>query len=536
MSAVLDVSSLSPMDLPLDDTFGGGSGSGVSWEDGMFSAAFVGGCVDNNPSDSRLLGPTGPAATAFKSSIAKTEQNYPDGGFSGFGDYHHEAPLGLFNIGDSEAGLMASNVSVLPSLPVSAGGDLAFDRSSSIPHVGSDVSAHVLRRYSLDSVPVSASHGVKFPAFSYGQPSGGGASSSFRGQDAGELRGGWKTMLGPGGQSAPLLEPSLTSGEAAWNEDLAGAEDMHVMLKMESVPSKSRWKPNSQQLCLLEQHFKSGYTKATPELYCAVKGCGYATEAQVSVWLKNRLARCKRQPKGEQKSDGCSGGDSSGAPGEDKQGERGAKRSREESLWDDFEKVQHSVFDELASIMRSIDSKEVLSLARTIKNANKVCCYGVGREGLAMKGLATNLYQLGIDASVVGDTAAPVLGKGDAFLVAAGPSYYGTVNALSLEALRSGAEVIAFTAHKTAPLPFASRVFRIASQTLPPNMPVMNRKLGGLNSDIVSSLPDGKFSVLQMGASFEVSLSLIMECVCIMLRKKMNTTVEDMCARSTNLH
>lgn len=109
------------------------------------------------------------------------------------------------------------------------------------------------------------------------------------------------------------------------------------------------------------------------------------------------------------------------------------------------------------------------------------------------------------------------------------------VSALSLEAMRSGARVIAFTAHKTAPLPFAERVIRIASQTLPPCMPVMNRKLGGMSADMVSSLPDGKFSVMQMGASFEMSLSLMMECACIMLQKKTKVQASEMRARHTNL-
>lgn len=44
-----------------------------------------------------------------------------------------------------------------------------------------------------------------------------------------------------------------------------------------------------------------------------------------------------------------------------------------------------------------------------------------------MKAFAANLFQLGLEASVVGDTSAPMLGKGDLFLAAAGPSYYGTV-------------------------------------------------------------------------------------------------------------
>lgn len=66
-------------------------------------------------------------------------------------------------------------------------------------------------------------------------------------------------------------------------------------------------------------------------------------------------------------------------------------------------------------------------------------------------------------------------------------------------------------------------------------MPVMNRKLGGMSADVVSSLPDGKFSVMQMGASFELSLSLMMECACIMLQKKSKVHISEMRARHTNL-
>ncbi|CAD7699633.1 unnamed protein product [Ostreobium quekettii] len=325
--------------------------------------------------------------------------------------------------------------------------------------------------------------------------------------------------------SMGLLEPSLTNGKAMWTKSEPGHEAVGG--------SKTRWKPNSQQLCLLEQHFKSGYTKATPELYSAVQGAGPATEAQVSVWLKNRLARCKRQPKhAETKTSGSEGGSEAetGSP------VSGIKRERDEDdQFEDYFKIQTSIFEELSAIMSSVDPNDVTSLARAIRDARVVCCYGVGREGLVMKGLASNLHHMGFEAYTVGDTNTPTLGKGDLFLVSAGPSYYSTVSALSLEAMRSGARVIAFTAHKTAPLPFAERVVRIASQTLPPCMPVMNRKLGGMSADVVSSLPDGKFSVMQMGASFEMSLALMMECACIMLQKKTKVHVSEMRARHTNL-
>jgi len=214
----------------------------------------------------------------------------------------------------------------------------------------------------------------------------------------------------------------------------------------------------------------------------------------------------------------------------------GNKRERQEDdLSEDFTTVQSTVLDELSGILQSVDGQDIKGLARAIRDANNICCYGVSREGLAMKGLALNLFHLGFKAHSVGDTTTPPLTKGDLFLVAAGPSYYSTVSALGLEAMRAGARVIAFTAHKTAPLPFAESVIRVSSQTLPPCMPVMNRKLGGVASEVVSSLPEGRFSCMQMGGSFEVALTVVLDTVCVMLRKKLHVSIRDRALCRTNL-
>lgn len=95
---------------------------------------------------------------------------------------------------------------------------------------------------------------------------------------------------------------------------------------------------------------------------------------------------------------------------------------------------------------------------------------------------------------------------------------------------------MAFTAHKTAPLPYVDGVIRIAAQTLPPSMPVMNRKLGSVHAQMVSSLPCGRCSVLQMGASFEVALSIVLESLCVMLRKKLGICADSLLNRTTNLY
>lgn len=253
---------------------------------------------------------------------------------------------------------------------------------------------------------------------------------------------------------------------------------------------------------------------------------GPATESQVSVWLKNRLARCKRHAGKEmefktEESSSCEG--ESLCPTYS-----GNKRERqEEDMSEDFFQVQTDVLDELSAILQSVDCRDIKGLARAIRDANHICCYGVNGEGLAMKTFALKLFHLGFKAHCVGDITAPSLTKGDLLLVAAGPSYYSTVSALALEAMRSGTRVIAFTAHKTAPLPFAESVIRIASQTLPPCMPVLNRKLGGVASEVVSSLPEGRFSCMPMGGSFEIALSLVLESLCVMLRKKLGISAKD---------
>lgn len=176
-----------------------------------------------------------------------------------------------------------------------------------------------------------------------------------------------------------------------------------------------------------------------------------------------------------------------------------------------------------------------MMLAKSIRSASRICCCGVGREGLVMRALASSLHHLGFEAYCTGDTNMPQFGADDLMLVSAGPSYYSSVSALALEAMRAHASVIAFTAHKTADLAFADTVIRIPAQTLPPSMPVMNQNLNGTVADIMSFLPQGRWSILQMGASFEMSMWLLFECVCIMLRKACHVTPTEMRSRHTNL-
>ena len=160
-----------------------------------------------------------------------------------------------------------------------------------------------------------------------------------------------------------------------------------------------------------------------------------------------------------------------------------------------FGEIVDSVVAEISSVMTGIDSREMQSLCRTLRNARCVICHGVGVEGLALQAFAHSLNELGMDAFCLTDVSMPQIAEDDVFLVSAGPSFYSTVSifrmlcitpvavslfsqisALALEAKRLGTPVIAFTAHPAADMLFAQDIIRIPSQTLTPSMPIVSKK------------------------------------------------------------
>lgn len=109
------------------------------------------------------------------------------------------------------------------------------------------------------------------------------------------------------------------------------------------------------------------------------------------------------------------------------------------------------------------------TLLDLVVQATRIVCYGVGREGLAMRGLAMRLYHAGLQSAVVGDMACPPVGPGDLFLASAGPGWFSTVLALMQQARNAGATVVAVTANDNDMLrAAANHVVVVPAQTLSP--------------------------------------------------------------------
>lgn len=176
------------------------------------------------------------------------------------------------------------------------------------------------------------------------------------------------------------------------------------------------------------------------------------------------------------------------------------------------------VLDELRPGLAPDVLAQIPALAEQIGKAQRLCLYGVGREGLMMKALAMRLYHLGLDAHVVGDMTTPALGNGDALLVSAGPGHFSTVAALAGVARDAGASVICFTAEPGGPVPQAAdHSVILPAQTM------------------AADQGDQATSILPMGSLYEALMFLFFELLILDLRDRLGISPDAMRANHTNL-
>jgi 6-phospho-3-hexuloisomerase len=179
--------------------------------------------------------------------------------------------------------------------------------------------------------------------------------------------------------------------------------------------------------------------------------------------------------------------------------------------------LYQSALAELATVFTRLDEPAVDRAIALIAGARRVALYGVGREGLQIKGFAMRLYHLGLAASVVGDMNCPPLGKGDLLIVSAGPGHFSTVEALCGVAQRDGARTLLVTAQPQGRCALAAdAVLHLPAQTMADDR-----------------APTA--SVLPMGSLYEGALYLLFEVMVLRLRERLGASPEALRARHTNL-
>jgi 6-phospho-3-hexuloisomerase len=174
---------------------------------------------------------------------------------------------------------------------------------------------------------------------------------------------------------------------------------------------------------------------------------------------------------------------------------------------------------EIAAVIARIDEAAAERLIAAIAAAKRIALYGVGREGLMMKGFAMRLFHLGLDAHVVGDMTTPALGKGDLLIVSAGPGDFSTVSALLSVARNAGAQTACITAQPQGAAPRAADlVLHLPAQTM---------------ADDQVATPN--LSILPMGSLYEGVQYVAFELLVLRLRDRLGRAAEAMRANHTNL-
>ncbi len=172
--------------------------------------------------------------------------------------------------------------------------------------------------------------------------------------------------------------------------------------------------------------------------------------------------------------------------------------------------------DEVRAVLEAGAAAEADRLCNELQMANKIACYGVGREGLMMRALCMRLMHLGLDAHMVGDMTTPALGAGDLLLVSAGPGSFSTVKALLGVAHAAGARTAAVTAQPDGDVPAAAdTTIHLRAQTMADDK--------------------GGASVLPMGSLYEAAMLIFFDVVSIVLRERTGQTTDGMRSRHTNL-
>jgi 6-phospho-3-hexuloisomerase len=179
--------------------------------------------------------------------------------------------------------------------------------------------------------------------------------------------------------------------------------------------------------------------------------------------------------------------------------------------------LYHRALDDLARVFSRLDETAVDRAVEAIASAERIALYGVGREGLQIKGFAMRLFHLGRRAAMVGDMTTPPVGSGDLLIVSAGPGEFSTVLALMGVAKDAGAKTLVVTAQPEG------EAAKRADFVLPVPAQTMADDTGPATS------------VLPMGSLYEGAQYILFEVMILKLRDRLGVTAEAMRANHTNL-
>ncbi len=186
-------------------------------------------------------------------------------------------------------------------------------------------------------------------------------------------------------------------------------------------------------------------------------------------------------------------------------------------MTDDLNALAKGALADLDAVFAAMPADALDGLIEEIVKARRIVVFGLGREGLQMRGFAMRLFHMGRDVAVWGDMTTPEVTTGDLLIVSAGPGDLVTARTLAGIARRAGARTLLVTAQ-----PQGELAKQVDVVTVIPAQTMANDK-------------GGKLSVLPMGSLFETAQMIAFELAILRLRPRFNESAETMRARHTNL-
>jgi 6-phospho-3-hexuloisomerase len=179
--------------------------------------------------------------------------------------------------------------------------------------------------------------------------------------------------------------------------------------------------------------------------------------------------------------------------------------------------LAESALQDLAGVFAAMPDDALDGLIEEIVAARRIVVFGLGREGLQMRGFAMRLFHMGRNVAVWGDMTTPDVGPGDLFFCSAGPGDLATAKTLAGIARQAGARTALVTAQPNGEL-----VRHVDVVTVIPAQTMADDR-------------GAKLSVLPMGSLFETAQMIAFELAILRLRPRFQETSETMRARHTNL-
>ena len=177
-----------------------------------------------------------------------------------------------------------------------------------------------------------------------------------------------------------------------------------------------------------------------------------------------------------------------------------------------------TALQELQNVFDRLSDGDVDKAVQMIASAHKSVVFGGGREKLQIMGFAMRLFHMGLNVAVEGDMTTPPVGKGDLFIVTAGPGEISTALTLMNVARQAGAAILLLTAQPLGrAAAFADFVLVIPAQTMADDQGAK------------------KSSVLPMGSLYEGALFVLFEVMVLKLKTLLNIDAETMRGNHTNL-